>query len=116
MKREEILEQYEVNDGGEIESPGKFEGEAVYAPHFWDMVLSGFGETVYDGDTPISFFEVTDEDRAQFPEISPETCFVSILEDTQGFVCCTELTEDEYKEAVDVLEDAAEQWEGEDGQ
>ena len=44
MTRQDIENAYEVRDGI-ICSPGKFEGEAVYAPYFWEAYLNG-GEDI----------------------------------------------------------------------
>ena len=33
------------NDGRRITAPGKFEGEPVFAPHYWDMGLEGFADS-----------------------------------------------------------------------
>lgn len=36
MTRKEIAETYKVDERGVIRSPGKFEGEPIYVPYFWD--------------------------------------------------------------------------------
>lgn len=45
------MTDFEVNDRGNITSPGKFEGEASWLPTVWEMVLNGCADR-----------EVTDED------------------------------------------------------
>ena len=32
------------NDGTRITQPGKFEGEPIFAPYFWDLGLQGFSD------------------------------------------------------------------------
>ena len=66
--------------------PGKFEGEPIYAPYFWDMAMNGMDDdTEWDDDTPISVFTVTEEDRALFPELD-DAKTVRLWEDGNGFV------------------------------
>lgn len=102
MTREEILATYTVGENGIIKTLGKFEGEMLYAPYFYDRVLDGEGEDVYEGvieptqlevcETPLLYteLEVTDEDRAEFPEIG-DTARVRISETSQGFVYLEEI-------------------------
>lgn len=64
--REQVLSSYTVNAHGIIQTPGKFEGEMIYVPHFWNAGLEGFA----DQDDGKTFrFNITDEDRQLFPEI-----------------------------------------------
>lgn len=86
--RKDILEEYDVDTNGVIRSPGKFEGEMIYAPYFWFLLLDG-GADEDNGD--VALFRVTDEDRAQFPELDLVTQ-ISLSEDEQGFVCVEEQT------------------------
>ena len=65
MTREEILKEYTV-ENGVIRSPGKFEGERVYVPYFWDLVLEGLADK--DDDMGLTFV-VTEEDLSEFPEL-----------------------------------------------
>jgi hypothetical protein len=70
MTRKEVLEQYDIDKNGLIQDPGKFEGEMLFAPYFYDSSLeSGADETVYDGDTPIDIFVIAEEDLKEFPEL-----------------------------------------------
>lgn len=103
MNREEILKDYTVNAQGVITSPGKFEGEMLYAPYFYDMLLNGDGDPMY-ADPPedisdedmdswemvddllYTSVEVEDGDRAQFPELGPDTVEVRVYESDSGFV------------------------------
>ena len=75
MTREEILSAYKVNEHGMITSPGKFEGEMIYAPYFYELWNEGDGEDIYmdngedGGEIIFTSFKVSDEDRATFPEL-----------------------------------------------
>ena len=90
MNRKEILAWYDVNEHGIITSPGKFEAEMLYAVHFWDLTLeSREDEIVYDGDTPLSIFHISSEDKTTFPELDGVE-YISLYEDSQGFVYCLE--------------------------
>ena len=89
--RKEVLESYDVNEYGIIISLGKFEGEMLYVPYLWDAVLNGFGEDEFadgeDGELVASYIEITDYDRAKFPELG-NALEARLSEDSQGFVWC----------------------------
>lgn len=89
MTREEILKEYEV-DRNWITSPGKFEGEPIYAPYFHEhaddgeelsFMEDGWGEYV-------SLVSISDEDRKEFPELG-DALYCVIQENDEGFVCAT---------------------------
>lgn len=101
MNREEILKEFTVNERGVITSLGKFEGEMLYAPYFYDMLLNGDGDPMYDdipedisdedmdcweSDLLYTKLDVNDDDRTQFPELDPETVTVRVYETNSGFV------------------------------
>lgn len=108
MNRIEILTWYDVNEHGIITSPGKFENDMLYAVHFWDLALEfGEDETIYDGgDTSISLFHISPNDRMAFPELG-KVEWLGIYEDSQGFVHVLEWeSEDEMrKDLVDCIID-----------
>lgn len=89
--RAEIESEYDVVDGV-IRNPGKFEGEAVWVPYFWDLVMNGDGEEVFDedGELVATRFKVDAEEEETFSDVlggelacgSP----VELFEDAQGFV------------------------------
>jgi hypothetical protein len=84
MKRQEIIKDYEVNKHGIITSPGKFEGEMVYVPHLFNVIMNGEGEHQEDGSILIDLIK---EDYEEFPELLG--CDIAyIREDSQGFVYC----------------------------
>lgn len=83
MTREEITSEYTIDENGIIRDLGKFEGEMLYVPYFWDAYLNGMADED-DGETLT--FEVSDDDRAMFPELA-ETKQVQIYQRDDGFVC-----------------------------
>ncbi len=83
MTRADILALYDLNELGIISSPGKFEGEPVYAPFFWDTLLEGGAdEELEDG---AAVFYVTTEERREFPELA-DIATVSLWETESGFI------------------------------
>ena len=86
MTRQEIERDYKVQDGI-IRSPGKFEGERVYVPYFWDDYLNGCcNGFAYRSDETTIVFGVSQEDRAMFPELGHKRT-VRLYEREDGFVC-----------------------------
>lgn len=83
LSREQIQEDYRVVSG-RVTRPGKFEGEMLYVPYFWEAVLDGFGSDSED-DEGVVEISVTAEDRAQFRELRGVRV-VRLCEDEQGFV------------------------------
>lgn len=81
MTRAEIEQEYKVEDG-RITSPGKFEGEPIYAPYFWDLYLNGFAD---DDDGELLTFAVDQEAIDEFPELQ-NIATVQLWENSQGFV------------------------------
>ena len=65
-----------------IKSPGKFEGESIWAPYFWDLYLDG-GYDNDDGETVN--FVINDEDRKAFPALKEYTKYSFRVSD-DGFV------------------------------
>lgn len=85
--REQVLSEYDVDERGIIQSPGKFEAEPLYAPYFSEnaeygeelsFMENGWGEYV-------SLIEVGDDDRQLFPEVGT-ALYVLFTENDQGFV------------------------------
>ena len=83
-KLEVVLDYYE-NVAGIITSPGKFEGEPVYVPFFWEYMMDGGEDEFYEynGHT-ISVFKINSIDTKFFPGLS-EYSEVHIWEDDLGF-------------------------------
>jgi len=89
-----IRDEYEAYDGI-IVAPGKFEGEMLYVPFFWQMALNGAGDDYYwDSKTGrlVDWFKL-DEWAIMFPptliqsSLDPdEPSFLFLRETDQGFV------------------------------
>ena len=70
---------------GIIKNPGKFEGESIMTPYFYEASLNGDGET-------ISLYQF----EKDFFKIDSKFKYVKILESDSGFVTLDFLTEEEY--------------------
>lgn len=79
--REQVLRDYSVDQNGIIRSPGKFELEMIYTPYFYNLGLEGMADSDEDG---VWGFNVSDEDRKQFPELA-KVEHVEIRVCDQGF-------------------------------
>lgn len=85
--RQEIERDYEIEDG-RITSPGKFEGEMVYAPYFWETGLEGGPDDVrFDDGIQVDIFYPDEQDLKQFPELEGVKS-VEVWERFDGFVYC----------------------------
>ena len=80
-----VHEEYTVVDGI-IRNPGKFEGECVWVPYYWELVLDGDGEDELDDDGEVmaTRFVVDYEEAEAFGLECGAT--VEISQDSQGFV------------------------------
>ena len=90
MTREEILSAYKVNEHGMITSPGKFEGEMIYAPYFYDLMMNGLHtehEEYNEYDELTYHFDILKEDIDIFPELIG-VARVYLFENNDGFVSC----------------------------
>lgn len=121
MTRLEIVRFYKVRDG-RIEAPGKFEGEAVYAPYFYAASLDSYGEELSymeDGCGEYAvLLKVDKEDRIVWPEIGATTAYILLRESSQGFVSCEELTAkraDRIRAGYEAEAEAREQEDSENG-
>lgn len=87
MTRDDILRDYKVDSHGVIRRPGKFEGEMLYIPYFWEVGLDGLADDDIEvgNDNVEWIFEITDDDRAMFPELG-KTTVLKLWESDQGFV------------------------------
>jgi hypothetical protein len=82
MTRTEILAQYQVGSDGVIRSPGKFEGEMLYVPFYWDIAMNGFAN---EDDGEVFTFLIEPEDKAIFPELNDRRS-LRLYESDLGFV------------------------------
>ena len=83
MRRQDIIKEYDINQHGRIRNPGRFEGEMLYVPAFWDAYLNGCADS--DDGTVLSF-DITPEDRKEFPELPRRKRTVRLWQRDDGFV------------------------------
>lgn len=87
--RDGILSQFSVQDN-RITSPGKFEGEPIFAPHYWALGLEGLADS--DNGNAYGFrFTNSGDDFAIWPELKKwlgRKRSLKLVEDSQGFVHC----------------------------
>lgn len=109
MTRDEIFDQYEITNLV-IQSPGKFESEAAWAPYFWDVTMDGTCDEITIGDDTVYVVEISNEDRAMWPELDANKTLALLQESDQGFVSCTLATQEEH----DKLQAEADEFFGEE--
>lgn len=84
--------EYE-NDGVRITAPGKFEGEPVFAPHYWGLGAEGFADSD-DGNTYKFSFTTEELEKADTAFGAEVKAWLGrkrnllMSEDGQGFVRC----------------------------
>lgn len=87
MKRADIIRDYQPDNRGIIQRPGKFEGEMLYVPYLWfEGIMNGAGIPLPTN----KFMErvlIEDKDRLEFPELIGVKAAI-LWEDEQGFVRC----------------------------
>jgi len=83
---------FEVDDQGLITTPGKFEGEPIYVPYFWNLGLDGCADdeetqTHYPTDQPVFGFNLSDLNIEQsvWPELKGQDR-IELWESDLGFV------------------------------
>ena len=78
------------NDGERITQPGKFEGEPVFAPYFWELGLQGMSDSD-DGRTYTFKFKTNDPELNDWPTLKQwfgRKRTLRLSEDSTGFVHC----------------------------
>lgn len=101
MCRRETMDTFEVNAHGNITSPGKFEGEQLYAPYFWEVILNGDGCPMRDKhDDEWTLLNVNNEERDEFPELG-DAHRVALFESDNGFVYIVDDTQPYFNELSD---------------
>lgn len=93
MTRQEIESEYNVV-GGIIRSPGKFEGEAVYAPWCYERMACGGADIIdFPNGGRVDLIQLDDETRREW-NIESSIFAIACEETAQGFYQCAELTEE----------------------
>jgi hypothetical protein len=91
MTREETFRNYKVENDRIIE-PGKFEGQPVFAPYFWNLALEGLSD--YDNGKVFSFnlkLNGQDKDNPFLPELKRwlgRKRTLKLVTDSQELVHC----------------------------
>ena len=88
VTRHDIIQDYDV-ENDIIYSPGMFEGEFIWTPYWYELIMMGDGEPIDEG---VELVEVTDEDRNEWPEIDGDTTHIAVAINEQGFVSVHELS------------------------
>ena len=90
ITKEEIIAEFDIKDGI-IQNPGKFEGEPIHTVHYYELMMDGEGEDIYDDGVATEDAEpeytqfVVDADESDMfgLRIGSE---VRVWVDSQGFV------------------------------
>ncbi|SVD57496.1 uncharacterized protein METZ01_LOCUS410350 [marine metagenome] len=95
MKNDFFYENYKTDKNKIIITPGKFEGEMYYVPHFWQIYLDGgHDEETEDGEI---VFKVETYEKDKYPELS-DAHYLLLFEDVLGFIYGRWLTRKMYME------------------
>jgi len=78
-----LLSHYNINERGIITSPGKFEGEKIYVPYYWEAYLNGFADR---DDGKVLGFDIGGEERAIFGPLLKGKRTVKLYARDDGFV------------------------------
>lgn len=94
----QLREEFITNEHGIIQDPGKFEGEMIYVPAYWDMGLEGMAD---EDDGEHFVFNIGQDgfdDRAFWPEIPADQKRIILYENSDGFV--NEIDEATYQASI----------------
>jgi hypothetical protein len=84
VERPKLEEQYQTV-GGRITTPGKFEGQRLYVPYYYDNYMNGCADRE---DGQVLGFDVYPEDRVEFPELELERrSTVTLWLQDDGSIC-----------------------------
>ena len=89
-----LKKEFRVKDGI-IQNPGKFEGEPLSTPFYWDLMMNGEGE----------FITIEPSDRVHFQNIPDDKDVAHVVEDNQGFVSVEFLESEE-----ELFDEEDEEW------
>lgn len=82
-KKNDYLQQFSVDKHGIIQSPGKFEGEPIFVPYYWEM--DGHDDEIISNDNLVRMFYVGKREASMFPELTTSNV-IYLWEDNQGFI------------------------------
>jgi hypothetical protein len=89
------LEKEFIVKNGIIQNPGKFEGEPLSTPFYYDIMVNGEGE----------FITIEPSDRVQFPNIPDNKEIAYVTEDENGFASIEFLNDEDISEFEEEEED-----------
>jgi hypothetical protein len=96
MDRNAIFVSYEIDSSLIIRTPGKFEAESAWVPHFWESSLDGTAdELTYPDGATLYVVQIDGSDRAAWPEIEADKVAAVLEESDSGFVSCSLVTQAE---------------------
>jgi len=107
----ELTEGYAINEFGVITSAGKFEGEHVAALYFYEIYAEGgnyIEAVIQPSGAEMDYFQVTDCDRAHFPEYLKDTELVRCWENESGFFFIQKVTREVMDEHIKEAEESVE--------
>jgi len=101
MNNEEIRKEC-LDD---VSRPGKFEGEPIYSPYFYEAIMNGECDETFSflDDGCYDCFIITDKDVDIFPELEKTYAVICHESDIGFFSCFDYETEKEYKEETENL-------------
>ena len=91
MTAQEIRNDYKTDSIGRIKDPGKFEGQPIFAPFYWNMGLDGCADSD-DGKVFAFKFKSDSADLETWPELKQwlgRSRTLKLYEDGCGFVHCS---------------------------
>ena len=89
MTRQDVEREHTIAHG-HVVSKGKFEGEPVWAPYFWQLALDGAADWESE-DLDKYQFAVTQDHKAIWPELSrAKTVFIAEMDDGDIVTTTTE--------------------------
>jgi hypothetical protein len=107
MTRDDVLAEGFRLEDDMVVSPGKFESEHWTTIALWRMCQDGFADdTLYDGDRPMSVYNIDRGMREAFPGVfADDTAYLIMWEDDNGFVRSRETSQAEYPDVIGMLAD-----------
>jgi hypothetical protein len=88
---------------GRVTDPGKFAGEMIYVPYFWELCLMDGADWEFVGNEEVEIcgVQIAPDDRTRFPELKVEDSWIFLQENNEGFVHAKVMNEADSKEYMD---------------
>lgn len=95
LTRESIIKDYNVYNGA-IQNPGKYEGEPIFAPYFFELAGEGCADEEFEHEgTSYWVFFPSQDDFTEFPELDNAEVIVQ-SESDDGFVYTSLMSRAEF--------------------